>query len=242
LVIALYYKSRQTLSQNNGSRWNNYKHYNPKDYRTGPGEIEDEENLITSSCRIAHILRRLLSAEKQISILKSWPNPARHQWLTSIILAFWEAKIWKTAACCSRQNVHETLSLPIAGQSVMHLSFQVTWVAEIQRIGALASQGQIVCKTQFQCKKNECGTTCLLSQLWQEAKIGGSWSQLTWAKSKTLSPKYPPPKRGCRHCPSGRATALQSQSPQFKHQYCQNNNKKPMDTLILGFPSPKVRK
>jgi hypothetical protein len=38
--------------------------------------------------------------------------------------------------------------------------------------------------------RKKLGMVALLSfQLWQEVKIGGSWSILAWANSKTLSPK-----------------------------------------------------
>jgi hypothetical protein len=68
----------------------------------------------------------------------------------------------------------------------------------LQRSGGLlfeASQAKKkkktqVCKAPYQQKKAGCDSVCLSPQLKWDYKIEGSQARLTWAKSKTQSPKY----------------------------------------------------
>jgi hypothetical protein len=52
----------------------------------------------------------------------------------------------------------------------------------------------------------------------RKLKIGRSWSRLAWAESKT-HPQGNQSKKGWRSGYSGRMSALQVQSPEFKPQY-----------------------
>jgi hypothetical protein len=104
----------------------------------------------------------LISSSKKYVVKMSLK--ARHQWVTSLILATWEAEMERIEVGGQpRQKVLETPSQPMARHSGIHLSSQVTDETEIGRIMVPGQTKQKVCKTPSQWEKTGHGGAHLTS-------------------------------------------------------------------------------
>jgi hypothetical protein len=95
---------------------------------------------------------------------------ARYQWFMPIILVTWKTEIGKTMVqSLPGQKVCKTPPQPIAEHGSMHLSSQTTRGAKIGRFAVPREPKQKSSKDPISKEKAECGDTCLLPQLQQEA-------------------------------------------------------------------------